>query len=404
MLTETQLLSSRINAINEIASVINRMLDLEAILKVVGRQARWLIDFDHCSVCIRQGPQSWQTHVLCGKGGDMRAADDAIQTALCSGHPQIRTLEASETPTVFCSQLVMPLESEGEILGTLNFAAQRPGLYHREEVRVAYLLAVQVATAIRTASRFAEIQRLKAEVEQEKRVSDDLLHNILPNGIVSELKQTGHVEPVHFQSTTVLFTDFENFTPVAAMLSPRALLDELSICFSAFDRIVERYNLEKLKTNGDSYMCVGGVPIPRDTHALDSVLAALEIRDFMQTRAKLKQQQNLPYWGVRIGIHTGPLVAGVIGHKKFAYDVWGDTVNVASRMESSGKAGAVNISQATYRQIYRFFHCQHRGRRKIKGKDRMDMYSVIGMRASPLPLKAEIRELEMEEVSRIESA
>lgn len=388
LLVTTQVLASRIQAINEIATQINHTHDLEQILKVVGKQARWLLDFDHCSICVRQSTQAWQSRHLAGQpltASNVRQDNNVIAAVLNSGHPQLRHHEDGGALHPFASQLVIPLISEDEILGTLNFAAAQPEKFTREDVRIGHLLAVQVAAALRSATRFAEINRLKAEVEREKRLADELLHNILPASIADELKQKGHVDPVHFESTTVMFTDFAGFTAVAAHLSPQALLDELNFCFSAFDQIIGRYNLEKLKTNGDSYMCMGGAPLPRDTHAFDVTLAALEIRNFMQARKTQKLQQHVPYWDVRIGIHSGPLVAGVIGNRKFAYDVWGDTVNVASRMESNGKPGAVNISHSTYQQIRRFFNCHHRGQRQVKGKGKMDMYTVSGMRSSPLP-------------------
>ncbi|MCR9144196.1 MAG: adenylate/guanylate cyclase domain-containing protein [bacterium] len=217
-------------------------------------------------------------------------------------------------------------------------------------------------------------------ISEERKKSDGLLLNILPVSVADELKATGKTEPVHFDAATVLFTDFQGFTLIAESLSPKDLVKELDQCFSYFDATIARYNLEKLKTIGDSYMCAGGVPEANQTHAVDTVLAALEIQAFMNRMKAIKVEQGLPYWELRLGIHTGPLVAGVIGEKKFAYDVWGDTVNIASRCESSGVAGRINISGAVHERVRDLFECEYRGRVPAKHKGEIDMYFVNGVR------------------------
>lgn len=271
---------------------------------------------------------------------------------------------------------MIPLECDRQILGTINFASITPKTYNQEDLRIGYLLAVQLSAAIRNAERFEELNRLYLELEEEKRKSDELLLNILPTDIASELKQTGTVKPVFYESASVLFTDFKNFTQLSEQLTPQELVDELDYCFSCFDQFIEAHNLEKLKTIGDSYMCVGGIPVPNKTHAIDTVLAAINIRAFMQWRKQEKVFLNYPYWDIRIGIHSGPLLAGVIGHKKFAYDVWGDTVNTASRMESSGIPGSINISQNTFELVKDFFAVEYRGKVSAKNKGDIDMYLV----------------------------
>jgi class 3 adenylate cyclase len=213
-------------------------------------------------------------------------------------------------------------------------------------------------------------------IENEREKSDRLLRNTLPNTIADELKNNGRVAPQLYEEATVLFTDFVGFTQIAEKMSPEELIHELDNCFSYFDQVAKRYKLEKLKTIGDSYMCAGGIPSANKTNALDCVLAALEIRAFMQQMKEIKAAQNLPYWELRIGIHTGPLVAGVIGESKFAYDVWGDTVNTASRMEASGIPGEINISATSYAQVKYFFNCEYRGRLGAKNKGEMEMYFV----------------------------
>lgn len=163
-------------------------------------------------------------------------------------------------------------------------------------------------------------------------------------------------------------------------MTPTELTKELDACFSQFDNICDRYNLEKLKTIGDSYMCAGGIPKKNNTNPIDIVMAALEIQAFMNQMKDIKEMLGLPYWQLRLGIHTGPLIAGVIGEKKFAYDVWGDTVNLASRMESSGEIEKVNISGITYELIKDFFDCEYRGKIKAKNKGEIDMYYVKNLK------------------------
>jgi class 3 adenylate cyclase len=200
--------------------------------------------------------------------------------------------------------------------------------------------------------------------------------NTLPLKIADELKQTGKVKPVHYESASILFTDFKDFSKLAEQLTPEELVNELDYCFSYFDMVIEAHNLEKLKTIGDSYMCVAGIPTPSPSHAIDAVLAALQIRAFMGWRRHEKALKNQPHWEIRLGIHSGPLLAGVIGKKKFTYDVWGDAVNTASRMESSSLPGAINVSQSTFELIKDFFECEYRGKIAVKNKGDIDMYFV----------------------------
>jgi len=217
---------------------------------------------------------------------------------------------------------------------------------------------------------------LTRNLNQERAKSDSLLLNILPATVAEELKANESVSPRRYESASVLFTDFVGFTQIAEGMTPEELIADLDACFSRFDAIARKHRLEKIKTIGDSYMAVGGVPSPNRTHAVDSVLAALEIQRFMIELAERKKTQNRPCWQLRLGIHTGPLVAGVIGRQKFAYDVWGDTVNTASRLESSGVAGRINISEATYEQVKDLFVCEYRGKISAKHKGEIDMYFV----------------------------
>jgi len=217
---------------------------------------------------------------------------------------------------------------------------------------------------------------LARNLNQERKKSDRLLLNVLPESIAEELKRTDRVVPLHYDSVSVVFTDFVGFTNIAEKMTAEELIAELDSCFRSFDDIARRHQLEKIKTIGDSYMAAGGIPTANKTNAVDCVLAAFEIARFMAELKIKKESENKPFWQLRLGIHSGAVVAGVIGDEKFAYDVWGDTVNTASRMESSGVADQINVSGATYELVKDFFLCEHRGKVKAKNKGEIDMYFV----------------------------
>lgn len=206
--------------------------------------------------------------------------------------------------------------------------------------------------------------------------SDELLLNILPAEVAEELKSKGSTSAKQFENVTVMFTDFKNFTQIAEKLSPQELVSEIHTCFKAFDQIIEKYGIEKIKTIGDAYMCVGGLPVSNTTHALDVVSAALQIQQFIRHHSEQRQAEGKELFEIRIGIHTGPVVAGIVGIKKFAYDIWGDTVNIASRMESSSEVGKINISETTYELVKEQFNCTYRGKINVKNKGDLDMYFI----------------------------
>lgn len=202
----------------------------------------------------------------------------------------------------------------------------------------------------------------------EKKKSDDLLLNILPEEIADELKISGKAEAKQYNPVTVLFTDFVGFTTISEQLTPAELVAEIHKNFTAFDAIMEQNGLEKIKTIGDAYLAVCGLPNKTDDHAQRVVRAAMEIIEYMNEPGHKFQ--------IRIGINTGPVIAGIVGVKKYAYDIWGDTVNTAARMEQNSDPGRINISGSTYALIKEEFFCEHRGKIQAKNKGEVDMYFV----------------------------
>ena len=214
------------------------------------------------------------------------------------------------------------------------------------------------------------------KTKKEKLRSDILLLNILPGEVADEIKTTGTAKAKSYTMVTVMFTDFKDFTTVSEMVSAELLVDEIHTCFSAFDNIIQKHKIEKIKTIGDAYLCASGLPVSNYTHAVDMLNAAFEIRNYMLQRKKEKEARGEIPFELRIGIHTGPVVAGIVGVRKYAYDIWGDTVNLAARMEQNSEVGKINISGSTYELIKDKFSCTHRGKIEAKHKGEIDMYFV----------------------------
>ena len=213
----------------------------------------------------------------------------------------------------------------------------------------------------------------------EKEKTEELLANVLPRNTASEIMEKGKATKIKYNFVTVLFSDIQGFTKIAEEMNPEMLIDELDKFFFYFDSVVEKFGIEKIKTIGDAYMCAGGIPEKNRTNPVEVILAALEMKAYMNKLKITSEIEGMRYWDIRIGIHTGTVVAGVVGQKKLSFDIWGDTVNTASRMESSGEAGKINISGTTFEFVKEFFSCEYRGKMPVKYKGELEMYFVNGI-------------------------
>jgi adenylate cyclase len=244
---------------------------------------------------------------------------------------------------------------------------------NQEKVRTNKLLTQR---NFEISSQKEEILAQRDDLDRQKDEIETLILNILPAEVARELQKTGVATPRYYESASVLFTDFVSFSKMAEKISAQELVEELNACFIAFDEITERFGLEKIKTIGDSYMCASGLPIEDEMHALNAIRAAMAMQTYINQQNVIKLEKGQLPWTIRVGIHSGPVVAGVVGKKKFAYDIWGNTVNIASRMESGGEPDKVNISSTTYEIIKDKFKCSYRGKITAKNIGDVDMYFV----------------------------
>ncbi|RIW18261.1 GAF domain-containing protein [Algoriphagus lacus] len=307
---------------------------------------------------------------------------DDIQHDLRFANDQI--LEEQKTSSVLC----LPILNQGKISAVIYLDnTLYSGVFSVERVEFLKLLSGQIAVSLENSifyqdleqkvkDRTEELEKQKNELEQEKIKSDRLLLNILPKETADELKSTGSTLPKYHRNISVIFTDFVNFTTISEKFDAVDLVNEINHYYSKFDEIISLHQVEKIKTIGDSYMCAAGIPVERNTHAIDAVRTALDFNEFVGQEKVKRQKEGKPYFDIRIGIHSGPVVSGVVGTKKFVYDIWGNTVNLASRMESSSEAGKVNISEVTYNEVKDFFKCEYRGKIEAKNTGMLDMYYV----------------------------
>ena len=277
----------------------------------------------------------------------------------------------------------MPLiNPEGFSLGTLCVLDFQPREISFEQGEAVRRLARQVVTLLELRRSLLQLDRTREELQDQREKSERLLRNMLPEAVAQELKGGNRVTARFYDAATILFADFEGFTKLAESMEPKELIGQLDDYFSAFDEIAERHRLEMLKTIGDAYMCVGGVPETNRSHPIDACLAALEMQQLIDGMNRERKKLRLPHWDLRVGLHTGPVIAGVVGRRKFIYDVWGDAVNIAARMESAGAAGKINVSEAIYHRTKDLFDFEPRGSVEAKNKGRLEMFFLRRIKAS----------------------
>ena len=299
--------------------------------------------------------------------------DDAMADNLFANDEFIKTHNSR-------SILCVPLVNQGKLQAIIYLSNDLiSGAFTQKRIAVLKMLSGQMAISIENALFYSDLEdkvnQRTYELQMEKKKSDDLLLNILPEDIANELKQTGRTKPRSYEMITVMFTDFKNFTTESEKLSPQDLVTIVDTCFRKFDEIISKYQIEKIKTIGDAYLCVSGLPNPGDHNPCDIIKAAIDIRNYIRT-AQMDEVNGYKFFDIRIGIHSGPLVAGVVGNKKFVYDIWGDTVNTAARMEQNSDSNKINISQVTYELVKDKFNCFSRGKQPAKNKGMVDMYFV----------------------------
>ncbi|MEO5647911.1 MAG: adenylate/guanylate cyclase domain-containing protein, partial [Chitinophagaceae bacterium] len=302
-------------------------------------------------------------------------------------------IKAQQPKSILC----MPFINQGKLQGVIYLSNNLiTGAFTEKRIALLRLLTGQIAVSIENSLFYEDlenkVQDRTEELRIEKKKSDDLLLNILPEDVAAELKLTGRSQPRLFENVAVLFTDFKDFTLVSEKLSPEELVNEIDMCFRKIDEIVSNYKLEKIKTIGDAYLCVSGLPNPDDYSIKNTINAALDILSFVKKMQEQRISEGKTFFSIRIGIHAGPVVAGIVGDKKFAYDIWGDTVNTAARMEQSSESNKINISDTVYEHIKEDFDCSYRGKIAAKNKGMIDMYFVDCEKANAnLPLNKTIK-------------
>ena len=279
------------------------------------------------------------------------------------------------------SILCIPFINQSKVSGIIYLThALTENAFSKNQITLMRLMAAQIGGVIENALLYENMEKLVSErtkqLEEEKRKSDSLLLNILPKEVAAELMETGKASARLYEKVSVMFVDIKDFTQIAQRMSPDDLVANLQTFFTKFDEIMDHYGLEKIKTIGDAYMAAGGIPIATEDHAVKMIHAAKDILKFSKGFNESSRQENKPSFDIRIGIHLGQVVAGVVGHRKFAYDIWGDTVNIASRMESNSEVGKINVSEDFYNEVKGQFNCEYRGEIGVKNKGKMKMYFV----------------------------
>ncbi|GJM28611.1 MAG: hypothetical protein DHS20C17_12460 [Cyclobacteriaceae bacterium] len=264
-------------------------------------------------------------------------------------------------------QIEVDLLEKESVISQLRVKRQRFIIYG-----TGFALAMVALLAFGALHRYQYIKKTNRIISEEKNRSENLLLNILPEETAQELMKNGRVKAKKFESATVLFSDFKGFTKLAEQIEPEQLVRSIDFYFKAFDQITTKHGLEKIKTIGDSYMCAGGLPTENRTHARDVIRAGQEMIELVNR--VWSAEDDLHHFEIRIGVHTGPVIAGIVGIKKWQYDIWGDTVNIASRLESNSETGRINLSETTYNEIKDEFPCEYRGKIEVKNRGLLSMY------------------------------
>lgn len=326
-------------------------------------------DFNQCPREI-----AFCTSTVCGV--EMVNAPDVTE------HPWFRNLPFVTGPPHFRFYCGIPLVTpEGYVLGTLCVMDFQVRHLSHEQLESLRRLSRQLLAQLELRRRLVELDQAQQEAAAERERSESLLASVLPGPVAEELKGGGKVATRYFQAATILFADMKGFTRFTELVEPVALISLLDQYFTTFDEICGRHQLERIKTMGDAYLAIAGVPRTSSAHAIDACLAALEIQATVTRMKAQREKARLPALEVRIGLHTGPVIAGLVGKRRFSYDVWGDSVNIAALMEANGAPGRINISDALAGQVASLFELEPRGSVDAKHKGPMGMHFLNGLSA-----------------------
>jgi adenylate cyclase len=326
-------------------------------------------DFNQCPREI-----AFCTSTVCGV--EMVNAPDVTE------HPWFKNLPFVVGPPHFRFYCGIPLVTpEGYVLGTLCVMDFQVRHLTHEQLEALRQLSRQLLAQLELRRRLVELDHAQREAAVERERSESLLASVLPRSVADELKGTGKVATRYFHATTILFADMKEFTRLTELVEPAALINLLDQYFTTFDEICGRHQLERIKTMGDAYLAVAGVPRASSTHATDACLAALEIQATVARMKAQREKARLPALEVRIGLHAGPVIAGLVGKRRFSYDVWGDAVNIAALMEANGAPGRINISDTLAGQVSKLFDLEPRGSVEVKHKSALRMHFLNGLSA-----------------------
>jgi class 3 adenylate cyclase len=380
----------------EIGKEITANLNIKDIVKNVFNYIKSSMNVDELQVMFSKGDNSVLIHVDHNNLVNEDLTEDGMKsnhlmTWVIENKKEVMLNEAQEDYTQYVFEpivsksgnkigavMCVPMSMHNENIGAIAVSSKQNNVYNKYHLEFIRTLGSYLTVALDNASIHEQLNDTKQIIEEEKGKSEKLLLNILPEEIAEELKQKGGAEARSFDHGTILFSDFRDFTEASERLTPKELIAELNFCFIAFDEMCDKHNVEKIKTIGDSFMAAGGIPVASKESTRNTVLLGIDMADFILNRIVEREKEGKIPFHMRVGINTGSVVAGIVGKKKFQYDIWGDAVNIASRMESHGTIGQVNISQQTYDIIKddSQFAFEHRGKVQAKGKGEIDMYYV----------------------------